>query len=124
MHLSRNTGSKNNKMKFGFTIIAFLALLISYKASAKQIENYESELIVIYGDILATRNLTKEPNPDFIGWYIRITPNAALEINEAHIHLDNKMKEKIRAGLYFCSSSYWKTGNTLTISCSNSETNQ
>ena len=76
-------------MKFGFTIIAFLALLISYKASAKQIENYESELIVIYGDILATRNLTKEPNPDFIGWYIRITPNAALEINEAHFHLDN-----------------------------------
>ena len=124
MHLSRNTGSKNNKMKFGFTIIAFLALLISYNASAKQIENYESELIVIYGDILATRNLTKEPNPDFIGWYIRITPNAALEINEAHFHLDSKMKEKIRAGLYFCSSSYWKTGNTLTISCSNSETNQ
>ena len=111
-------------MKFGFTIIAFLALLIPYKASAKQIENYESELIVIYGDILATRNLTKEPNPDFIGWYIRITPNAALEINEAHFHLDSKMKEKIRAGLYFCSSSYWKTGNTLTISCSNSETNQ
>ena len=111
-------------MKFGFTIIAFLALLFSYKASAKQIENYESELIVIYGDILATRNLTKEPNPDFIGWYIRITPNAALEINEAHFHLDSKMKEKIRAGLYFCSSSYWKTGNTLTISCSNSEINQ
>ena len=124
MHLSQNAGSKNNKMKFGFTIIAFLALLFSYKASAKQIENYESELIVIYGDILATRNLTKEPNPDFIGWYIRITPNAALEINEAHFHFDNKMKEKIRAGLYFCSSSYWKTGNTLTISCSNSETNQ
>ena len=124
MHLSRNTGSKNNKMKFGFTIIAFLALLFSNKASAKQIENYESELIVIYGDILATRNLTQEPNPDFIGWYIRITPNAALEINEAHFHLDNKMKEKIRAGLYFCSSSYWKTGTALTISCSNSETNQ
>ena len=111
-------------MKSGLKIIVFLAMLFPYTASAKQIKNYESELIVIYGDILATRNLTKEPNPDFIGWYIRITPNAALEINEAHFHLDNKMKEKIRPGLYFCSSSYWNTGNTLTISCSNSETNQ
>ena len=87
-------------MKSGLKIIVFLAMLFPYTASAKQIKNYESELIVIYGDILATRNLTKEPNPDFIGWYIRITPQVALEINEAHFHLDNKMKEKIRAGLY------------------------
>ena len=36
---------------------------------------------------------------------------------------DKEMKEKIRAGLYFCSSSYWKTGHNLTISCSNSEAN-
>ena len=111
-------------MKSGLKIIVFLAMLFPYTASAKQIKNYESELIVIYGDILATRNLTKEPNPDFIGWYIRITPKIALEINEAHFNLDDQMKEKIRAGLYFCSSSYWKIGNALTISCSNSETNQ
>ena len=111
-------------MKSGLKIIVFLAMLFPYTASTKQIDNYESELIVIYGDILATRNLTKEPNPDFIGWYIRITPQIALEINEAHFNLDDQMKEKIRAGLYFCSSSYWKTGNALTISCSNSETNQ
>ena len=82
-------------MKYGLAIVAFLALLCPLTSSAKQIKNYESELIVIYGDILATRNLTKEPNPDFIGWYIRITPSAALEINEAHFHLDNKMKEKM-----------------------------
>ena len=53
-------------MKSGLKIIVFLAMLFPYTASAKQIKNYESELIVIYGDILATRNLTKEPNPDFI----------------------------------------------------------
>ena len=69
-------------MKSGLKIIVFLAMLFPYTASAKQIKNYESELIVIYGDILATRNLTKEPNPDFIGWYIRITPKIALEINK------------------------------------------
>lgn len=111
-------------MKSGLKIIVFLALLFPLTASAKQIKNYESELIVVYGDILATRNLTKEPNPDFIGWYIRITPQIALEINGAHFNLDDQMKEKIRAGLYFCSSSYWKIGNALTISCSNSETNK
>jgi hypothetical protein len=110
-------------MKYGLAIITFLALLFPLSSSAKQIKNYESELIVIYGDMLATRNLTKEPNPDFIGWYIRITPELALKINDAHFNLDSKMREKIRAGLYFCSSSYWKTGNTLTISCSNSEAN-
>ena len=110
-------------MKSGLTIIIFLALAFPFKCIAKQIKNYESELIVTYGNILATRNLTKEPNPDFIGWYIRITPDVASKINEAHFQLDNEMKEKIRAGLYFCSSSYWKTGNTLTISCSNSESN-
>ena len=108
-------------MKYGLAFIAFLGLLFPLSSSAKQIKNYESELIVIYGDMLATRNLTKEPNPDFIGWYIRITPELALKINEAHFNIDDKMTEKIRAGLYFCSSSYWKTGNTLTISCSNSE---
>jgi hypothetical protein len=110
-------------MKSGLTIIIFLALAFPFKCSAKQIKNYESELIVTYGNILATRNLTKDPNPDFIGWYIRITPDVASNINEAHFQSDNEMKEKIRAGLYFCSSSYWKTGNTLTISCSNSEAN-
>ncbi len=108
-------------MNYRLTIITFLALMLPLISSAKQIENYESELIVIYGDILATRNLTKKPNPDFIGWYIRITPDAASKINAAHFQSDNEMKEKIRAGLYFCSSSYWKTGNALTISCSNSE---
>jgi len=108
-------------MNYIIAIIAFLALLSPLSSSAKQIKSYESELIVIYGDMLATRNLTKEPNPDFIGWYIRITHELALKINEAHFNIDDKMREKIRAGLYFCSSSYWKTGNTLTISCSNSE---
>tara|TARA_B100000902_G_C27104581_1_gene810483 strand:- start:322 stop:678 length:357 start_codon:yes stop_codon:yes gene_type:complete len=116
-------GSKKNKMKDGLAIIISLALLFPLTSSAKQIKNYESELIVIHGDILATRNLTKEPNPDFIGWYIRITPEVALKINEVHFNSDDKMSEKIRAGLYFCSSSYWKTGSTLTISCSNSEAN-
>ena len=116
-------GIKNNKMKYGLAIVAFLALLCPLTSSAKQVKNYESELIVIYGDILATRNLTREPNPDFIGWYIRITPDAASKINAAHFQSDKEMKEKIRAGLYFCSSSYWKTGNKLTISCSNSEAN-
>ena len=60
-------------MKYGLAIITFLALLFPLSSSAKQIKNYESELIVIYGDMLATRNLTKEPNPDFIGWYINKT---------------------------------------------------
>ena len=123
MHLNQRVGIKNNKMKYGLAITAFLALLCPLTSSAKQIKNYESELIVMYGDILATRNLTKEPNPDFIGWYIRITPDAASKINAAHFQSDNEMKEKIRPGLYFCSSSYWKTGNNLTISCSNSEAN-
>jgi hypothetical protein len=123
MYLNQRVGIKNNKMKYVLAITAFLASLCPLTSSAKQIKNYESELIVIYGDMLATRNLTKEPNPDFIGWYIRITPELALKINDAHFNLDNKMREKIRAGLYFCSSSYWKTGNTLTISCSNSEAN-
>ena len=74
MDLNQRVKSKNKKMKSGLKIIVFLALLFPLTASAKQIKNYESELIVVYGDILATRNLTKEPNPDFIGWYIRITP--------------------------------------------------
>ena len=103
------------------TIVTFIALIFPIILSAKQITNYESELIVIYGDVMATRNLTKEPNPDFIGWYIRITPDLASKINAAHFQSDIEMKAKIRAGLYFCSSSYWKSRSNLTITCSNSE---
>ena len=80
-------------MKYVLAFIAFLGLLFPLSSSAKQIKNYESELIVIYGDMLATRNLTKEPNPDFIGWYIG-SHLTCIKINEAHFNIDDEMKEK------------------------------
>ena len=124
MRLSQKYRYEEQQMTSRLTIITFIALMFPIILSAKKIKNYESELIVIYGDILATRNLTKEANPDFIGWYIRITPKVAAKINSTHFQSDNEMKEKIRAGLYFYSSSYWRTGKSLTISCSNSESNE
>ena len=124
MRLSQKYRYEEQQMTSRLTIVTFIALMFPIILSAKKIKNYESELIVIYGDILATRNLTKEANPDFIGWYIRITPKVTAKINSTHFQSDNEMKEKIRAGLYFCSSSYWRTGKSLTISCSNSESNE